>query len=306
MRVIAQPRQGLANLNSLSLPESQRINRYAIMTDVDVTRCSTMTRSLTCITIAIITVTIAACASDSRSNGTSARDSVSTVPIDSSHQTGAVFDRAAVLSADERNELAAALRDIEESSTVRIVVVTVDSLGGKSIEKVASDLFTEMKVGRPEVNNGVVIVLAPNQATVRIEVGLGLEWQVSDSIGSVIITEMIKSLRRREFAAGLQTGIARLRPLVTSVPWVTRYHSLLEVDKAASLGRGEIAELKGALTDVHDSSASLNVDGRTIALRTPPHWYGAPDRATNGQSVTVTGRVVSTEPLELQVLGMER
>jgi hypothetical protein len=95
--------------------------------------------------------------------------------------TGRVVDGAGLLSAAEINELDAKLKAIEDSSSDQVVVVTVSSLQGYSIEDYGLKLGNHWGVGSKELNNGVLLIVAPNERKVRIEVGRGLEATLTDA-----------------------------------------------------------------------------------------------------------------------------
>src|SRR5262245_61555844 len=86
-----------------------------------------------------------------------------------------VDDFANVLSAAERQSLEALVRDVKQKTTVQFAIVTVKSLDGKLIEDYAHELFEKWGIGKAELNNGVLLLVAPEQRRIRIEVGRGLE-----------------------------------------------------------------------------------------------------------------------------------
>ena len=121
--------------------------------------------------------------------------------------TGRVVDGAGLLSAAEINELDAKLKAIEDSSSDQVVVVTVSSLQGYSIEDYGLKLGTHWGVGSKELNNGVLLIVAPNERKVRIEVGRGLEATLTDALSKTIIdTSILPRFRTGDFAAGIKSG----------------------------------------------------------------------------------------------------
>ncbi len=67
------------------------------------------------------------------------------------------------------------LADLEQKSRIQLVVATVPSLGGEEIEPYANELFRAWKLGDAKDNNGALLLIAPKERRVRIEVGYGLE-----------------------------------------------------------------------------------------------------------------------------------
>ena len=85
--------------------------------------------------------------------------------------TGRVVDQANVLSPVVRSDIAAQSKELEDKSGVQLVVATVPSLQGSDIETNANRLFRAWQLGQAQKNNGVLLLVAPNERKVRIEVG---------------------------------------------------------------------------------------------------------------------------------------
>ena len=81
--------------------------------------------------------------------------------------TGRVVDQANVLSPEAEAGLESKLADLEARSGIQLVVATVDSLEGQEIEPYANELFRAWRLGEAERNNGVLLLVAPNERRVR-------------------------------------------------------------------------------------------------------------------------------------------
>jgi uncharacterized protein len=121
-------------------------------------------------------------------------------------QAGRVVDRANVLTPEQEAALAVKSAALEAKTGHQLVVVTVASLDGKPIEAYSLALANEWGIGRAGVNDGVLLLVAPNERKVRIEVGLGLPNKLPDAEAARIIEEVILP----EFREGrLPEGIAK-------------------------------------------------------------------------------------------------
>ena len=105
--------------------------------------------------------------------------------------TGRVVDEAGMLSAATQSRLAALLQQNENSSSNQLVVVTVKSLQGYAIEDYGYQLGRHWGIGQKGLDNGVLLIVAPNERKVRIEVGYGLEGTLTDALSSNIIQAVI-------------------------------------------------------------------------------------------------------------------
>lgn len=122
--------------------------------------------------------------------------------------TGRVVDAAGILNPAARSALDAKLAGQEGKTTDQFVVATVPSLQGTSVEDYANRLFRHWKLGQTQKNNGVLLLVAPNEKRVRIEVGYGLEGIITDAVSSTIIqTAMLPAFRTGDFAGGVAKGV---------------------------------------------------------------------------------------------------
>jgi uncharacterized protein len=107
--------------------------------------------------------------------------SLAAIALDFPALTGRVVDQADVIG-PVRTDVAAKSKDLEDRSTIQLVVATVPTLQGSSIEAYATQLFNTWRLGRADKNNGVLLLVAPNERKVRIEVGYGLESRLTNEI----------------------------------------------------------------------------------------------------------------------------
>ncbi len=122
--------------------------------------------------------------------------------------TGRVVDAANVLPPAARASLDQKLAAQEAKGTDQVVVATVPSLQGTSVEDYANRLFRFWKLGQAKKDNGVLLLVAPADRKVRIEVGYGLEGVLTDAVSSTIIqTAMVPALRRSDYAGAIDKGV---------------------------------------------------------------------------------------------------
>jgi len=131
--------------------------------------------------------------------------------------TGRIVDQANVISADARRIIEPKLVDLETKSGIQLVVATVNSLEGREIEPYANALFRNWKLGEKIKNNGVLLLVAPKERRVRIEVGYGLEGTLTDALGKVIITNAITPrFKAGDFSDGISRGIDDIITVLTT------------------------------------------------------------------------------------------
>jgi uncharacterized protein len=100
-----------------------------------------------------------------------------------------VQDHANILNEAEKAELRSLGRTIEDQTTAQIAVLTIETIGDRTIEEFANEAFRQYGIGNKEQDNGVLIVLSMKERKVRIEVGYGLEGRLPDGKTGRILDE---------------------------------------------------------------------------------------------------------------------
>jgi uncharacterized protein len=122
--------------------------------------------------------------------------------------TGRVVDDAGVLDASTKAALERKLAEFETKTTGQLVVVTLKSLEGTSIEDYGYQLGRHWQIGQKEKNTGALLIVAPNERKVRIEVGYGFEGTLTDAVSKLIIeNSIIPRFRANDFAGGIGRGV---------------------------------------------------------------------------------------------------
>lgn len=130
--------------------------------------------------------------------------------------TGRVVDAANILSPGFEQGLTARLAQLEEETLVQLVVATTPDLGGGAIADYSLDLSNTWGLGDAERNDGLLLLVAPNERQVRIEVGFGLEASVRDEEAAIIIrNDILPHFRKGDFERGISSGVEGLVQEVT-------------------------------------------------------------------------------------------
>ena len=130
------------------------------------------------------------------------------VALDFPALSGRVVDQAGVMTAASKSDVEAKSKALEDKSSIQLVVATVKSLQGSDIETYANQLFRFWKIGEAKKNNGVLLLVAPNEHKVRIEVGYGLEGTLTDALSSVIISSaIVPRFKTGDYSGGIERGV---------------------------------------------------------------------------------------------------
>jgi uncharacterized protein len=119
-----------------------------------------------------------------------------------------VVDAANLIPASSRSLLSDRLAKLEKDTGHQFVVVTVTGLGGHTIEDYGVTMLRSWGIGRKGINDGVMLIVAPNERKVRIEVGYGLEKALRDEEAKTIIdTAILPAFRAGDYPRGIAVGV---------------------------------------------------------------------------------------------------
>jgi uncharacterized protein len=130
--------------------------------------------------------------------------------------TGRVVDQANMLDPAQEAELTAKLEGLETRTKRQLVVATLDSLEGYEISDYGYRLGRAWALGQDgngetEKDNGAILIVAPNERKMRIEVGYGLEPVLTDGLSSTIIrNDITPRFKEGDFVGGINAGVDRI------------------------------------------------------------------------------------------------
>lgn len=136
-------------------------------------------------------------------------------PLDVPELKHRVNDFANILSNDEVVELENILANAENKNSSQIVLLTIPTLEGESLEDYSFKVAEKNKIGQKELDNGVLLIVANAEKKIRIEVGYGLEHIITDMKAGFIIREIIvKYFKNGDYYNGMKNGLLAIAGLV--------------------------------------------------------------------------------------------
>lgn len=130
-----------------------------------------------------------------------------------------VIDLTQTLSTAELTALESKLKTFEEAKGSQIAVLIVPTTQPEAIEQFAIRVVDQWKVGRKEIDDGLLILIAKDDRKMRIEVGYGLEGAIPDLYAKRIITEtMTPYFKRGDFAGGIDAAVNQVIGLIEGEP----------------------------------------------------------------------------------------
>lgn len=148
--------------------------------------------------------------------------------------SGRVVDQANLLDPAEEQAIAAKSEALEQASGRQFVVATVNSLEGRDIQDYGYRLGRHWAIGTREKKDGVILLVAPNERKVRIEVGYGLEPILTDALSSLIINrQILPRFKQGDMGGGIVAGADAVIGQISLPPEeaAARQKTLLEEEK---------------------------------------------------------------------------
>lgn len=156
--------------------------------------------------------------------------------------TGRVVDQASLLSPDQEAQLTERLAVLEQASSRQLVVATIASLEDYPIEDYGYRLGRHWKIGQEGANNGLILLVAPNERKVRIEVGYGLEGIMTDALSSRIINnDILPRFREGDYSGGIGAGANAIIEQLQAAPEEAERRTLEAVQAETRSSRDDFA-----------------------------------------------------------------
>lgn len=129
--------------------------------------------------------------------------------------TDFVTDNADIISPEYEQQISELAKQIEQETSVEIAIVTVKSLEGISKEDYAIELAEKNGIGKEDIDNGLLILVALDEREYRVEVGYGLEGLIPDSSKVTIGTRILEpNFKQGEFGKGIYESLLVMQGLV--------------------------------------------------------------------------------------------
>lgn len=147
-----------------------------------------------------------------------------------------VSDQTATLSGADIAALERTLQDFEQRKGSQIAVLVVPTTAPETVEQYALRVAETWKLGRKDVDDGALLLVAKDDRALRIEVGYGLEGALTDITAKRIVSDVIVPyFRQGDFAGGIRAGVDRMIGVIDGEP-------LPEPSRAAAGGGGGVEQ----------------------------------------------------------------
>jgi uncharacterized protein len=136
---------------------------------------------------------------------------IPTYALDVPRLQGYVNDYAGMISPSAKSRIEEELRAFEQSDSTQIAILTIPSLEGENIEEFSIKVGETWKIGQQGKDNGILFIVSNQERRIRIEVGRGLEGNLTDLMAGRIIDQVIKPrFKQGDFDGGFISGVSAL------------------------------------------------------------------------------------------------
>ncbi|MCB0854106.1 MAG: TPM domain-containing protein, partial [Bacteroidetes bacterium] len=230
-----------------------------------------------------------------------------------------VNDQAGLLSEEQATQLESILSDYDEKQNFQCAAVTVPSLAGQDLSALSLELFREMGIGISGINNGCLILIAMKERRVKIDIGYGLEWEVPDSVSKVILDQqMLPMFKEGNYFGGLKTGFESIYNQATQVSWDVNFPEWASFPQGDSTAFGKIVRFQAKSVAQRPASTMMDKqfdpsfefqvqtpDEQIVNVRFSQYMLDLVERVHAWGNGRIYGRVISVQPLEVNLLGIE-
>ncbi|GGH65521.1 hypothetical protein GCM10010975_33420 [Comamonas phosphati] len=129
--------------------------------------------------------------------------------------TGRVIDQTRTLDAAEQQQLSQQLKALEDSTGAQVVVLMVPTTAPEDIAAYANRVAQDWKIGRRDIGDGLLVIVAKDDRRMRLEVARRLEGAIPDIKAAQIIDQAMKPrFRQNDYAGGLSAAVEQLSMLI--------------------------------------------------------------------------------------------
>ena len=194
--------------------------------------------------------------------------------LDVPRLTGRVNDYANILTSGQKTSLESFLKKVETASSAQVVLLTINSLDGENLEDFSMTVAEKWKLGQKDKDNGVLLLVAVKDKKIRIEVGYGLEGELTDlKCGYIIRQLIVPGFKSGKFYNGINEGLTAITGLITKEYEISP-EQLKEFERRTSTEKKESAG--SAITIFIIIILSFFLKGRNRrGRRRTSFWFGA-------------------------------
>jgi hypothetical protein len=217
-----------------------------------------------------------------------------------------IFDEAKILTDNEKKNLNDIVCGIDRDTSVQIGIIIITSLEGKDIFDFSIEKANELKFGQKYINNGCLITISINDRKMRMELGYGLEWVISDINAAEINEEMMPFFKTGSFYKGLEVGISEIYGMVKNYSWKIEYNNI-KLIYGNKQSFKKIIQVKARYYGFIKNHINLITDKNDIVeinyTDTMTEWINQVKKSETGYFL-ITGRISNYNPVVIDLIGL--
>ena len=227
-----------------------------------------------------------------------------------------IIDNVKIFSDSEVVVLNNQIQSLTERTSAEVLVYVTSSLNNKTIEKYALEIGNKYGVGKNGINNGIIILLAPNDREMNISVGYGLEWLLPDNKCNTIRDTIINFFGKSEYFHGVEKGLSMMKNYVSGYSWNVESINFNDI---SAKDTGKILKFhytnksnkkfKYALNSDQQFSPEFNILLKTDSIEFnvfyTKYMNSFISKILTEKNITIYARLIDWESKRLDLLGVE-
>lgn len=138
------------------------------------------------------------------------------------HASGYVNDYAHMLSYAQARQISTTLQKLEQKTSNQVVVATFNSLNGADLDDFSIKLADKWKIGHKNKDNGAILLIIKNDHRIRMEIGYGLEYVLTDAVtGMIIRHQIVPYFVHHEYFQGINNAVTAISDVLINPNNVT-------------------------------------------------------------------------------------
>ena len=230
-----------------------------------------------------------------------------------------IIDNAKILTPEEYKELNFMLNGYYNEHNVEFVFFSTKTLGGKSIENYSQQIIENFGIGTQGVNSGLLFFIALEEKKVSIEIGHGLEWQITEAAKSKILNDAKGFLRDGDFFGASRLTFIESYELIKNIPWKVGYESFKELGHSLKTSMNNIISFDGTSVTkqfLHSKNETAQFgdryfitvqgeNGKNARLYYSIYMVPLIEQILASPKIKIYARITRTGPVRLDLLGLD-
>lgn len=228
-------------------------------------------------------------------------------------------DKGNMFSTEQESSIIRKAKELEQESDLKFKVATIETLAGKSTQDTIPAVAHRMQLNGQGLAVSALILLIKKERKLDVQFGAALEWEIPDDKVRFIKRDIIERFKSGDFVGGVQVGMERIKEYANYARWEVDYTDYSKLKESQHLAGNKIVSFpveavtrrfkKEKITEAQFNSKYFVYvhapDDQLVKIRFAKNQLPFINELLKNKSVTIYGRVTNTNPLDLNLMGVD-